>query len=1371
MKIIKSHYIAFLIGAAIFFAGCAVLTVDVDVYKGPLANHKDVQIEQMAAMAIGAKPLLVELRDNLEIEEEVWELIDENGVDSNGDEWYQYISYENLQELRTKKWYISDYVKPLSIQGRVENRFKNSEAITVNDVLFLYKNRISDEYLELRTRSDQALKRYKDAYKSSRPETMSDDERLAKRIKLIDGEPENVKKLKKAYINFLSNKKRDALSVIDGSIKWLGQISNKDKRISELKTNPLLKGDAPIAKKVSNAAFHVLTETDLVDLHADLVFELQGDSKKELVSRIKEIAHTYLEARAALEDLWRISIETIIYINRRPMADGETIEQRRELTERFVGLSLELIQPKNLAMLVKAIDGAELTEDVEAFRSTYMTYANRHLDGVFSYNKAKTDLRDRLIADPIERAGKLLVAHEFSKYKFKPESKSKEILQDSLAYEQGWEFGLARSPYDLSLGVVEITQKTKLAFAGEGGALARGRLDKGLETLIEEYLNLAANDMANKDEVEFARRQLTNALVRFAEKVLFVANNNSLLQDPTKNEPGLFWGLTDVTARGLFGLHLIKRDEQHKYVRILQAVGNSILVQADALYQEEVHEKKMAKSVESEIYAINRTFTQLPSRVIDRLIQSLRAEQAAKTREIEKTESELTAAKEEWDKAKKDLEEIKKQVSNITPTNDETFVEAAKRQESEVISAHLLLVSQKPGDQTVQAARKLATEAQQAALDIKPEPNSPKEFALALAKELASKAKSAAVPNINDWLSNAGTYFNDKAVDFSQDKCINANKAYEKIINEMEKEYLTVDLLIDLAGKADKAKERADNQNKIVEDINKSVDKAKGEKTKVEHAISAIAEAKYDVLRKADEAKTGSKITAQFLYELLKVTVKESLDKAVDDQKSKFQNAFDVLEEQTPPIEPVVVDMSKLPSKATAKDVRDLWITVLQYEHDLALSKGEKPRADEIMEAIKEARKKREGMIFIRPAMAYLRTSFPATSLQSNPNLTWDNMLGGHMMRSMPFGPQIGEFFNPDAKRDARINAEIDKQFWQNINRVRVAGGGNTNYAVVKDDIGNWYVKGYSADPCDIIDSARNLGMFSLSEKLNTDLLGRINRDEDDLSSADKSDANQTAIERMYNKYTEQYNSRTSADRERLTDILEDEMKSAIMLAWQQNEGLEGSVSKLEKKLDAAIEVHLNKPTDELEETEDVTKQGSKIISALHAIRRFHNMLLGEVHDTVTGPARDKLLQKEKNKAAKEGELNNAKETYSEFAVEKDRAEIDWNNKSTAAAEDPDNPVKKKLSDDAKDALEKAKTALARAEEEVNEKQAAFEATTKLFETASKEYDNAIRAEEISIRDVTRIIREKIMAIIISRMDSVQDYETALMFIGESNTQ
>lgn len=47
-------------------SGCAILTVDVDVYKGSLINEEHVQLHQLRTLAIAAQPLLVQLRDNLE---------------------------------------------------------------------------------------------------------------------------------------------------------------------------------------------------------------------------------------------------------------------------------------------------------------------------------------------------------------------------------------------------------------------------------------------------------------------------------------------------------------------------------------------------------------------------------------------------------------------------------------------------------------------------------------------------------------------------------------------------------------------------------------------------------------------------------------------------------------------------------------------------------------------------------------------------------------------------------------------------------------------------------------------------------------------------------------------------------------------------------------------------------------------------------------------------------------------------------------------------------------------------------------------------------------------------------------------------------
>jgi hypothetical protein len=118
----------------------------------------------------------------------------------------------------------------------------------------------------------------------------------------------------------------------------------------------------------------------------------------------------------------------------------------------------------------------------------------------------------------------------------------------------------------------------------------------------------------------------------------------------------------------------------------------------------------------------------------------------------------------------------------------------------------------------------------------------------------------------------------------------------------------------------------------------------------------------------------------------------------------------------------------------------------------------------------------RSDHIYILPTMAYLRSSYPATSLQGNDDGLWRNMLERHAWHSLP-SPFDELVANAGKKNDAEIQAEIDKQFWQSINRIRVAGSGITSYVITKDDIGNWYVKSYTADPSPIIEGAKNLAL------------------------------------------------------------------------------------------------------------------------------------------------------------------------------------------------------------------------------------------------------------------------------------------------------
>ncbi len=102
-------------------AGCAVLTVDVDVYKGPLANEQAVLLEQTAVTVMGAKPILIEARDRLE---------NAYRVDNKGE--------AGAAGLEAQVGDDHEY-KPAHMPERY---FLASKAWQLNEVLSLYKDRV-----------------------------------------------------------------------------------------------------------------------------------------------------------------------------------------------------------------------------------------------------------------------------------------------------------------------------------------------------------------------------------------------------------------------------------------------------------------------------------------------------------------------------------------------------------------------------------------------------------------------------------------------------------------------------------------------------------------------------------------------------------------------------------------------------------------------------------------------------------------------------------------------------------------------------------------------------------------------------------------------------------------------------------------------------------------------------------------------------------------------------------------------------------------------------------------------------------------------------------------------------------------------------
>ena len=166
----------------------------------------------------------------------------------------------------------------------------------------------------------------------------------------------------------------------------------------------------------------------------------------------------------------------------------------------------------------------------------------------------------------------------------------------------------------------------------------------------------------------------------------------------------------------------------------------------------------------------------------------------------------------------------------------------------------------------------------------------------------------------------------------------------------------------------------------------------------------------------------------------------------------------------------------------TRKQALDGVIAILRQRHiDAVATYGADHEATRrANEALEAAYSHRAGFAYLRPAASYLRSVFATTDLQDNTSTSWRNLLAQQAVRTGPLGEHLENPLRPTRE----ILSSLDKRSWQNINRVRVAGAGETNYVIAKDDVGNWYVKSYSADPKDIIKSATGLARFALGPSL-----------------------------------------------------------------------------------------------------------------------------------------------------------------------------------------------------------------------------------------------------------------------------------------------
>ncbi|MDP2432068.1 MAG: hypothetical protein Q8O33_08555 [Pseudomonadota bacterium] len=163
------------------------------------------------------------------------------------------------------------------------------------------------------------------------------------------------------------------------------------------------------------------------------------------------------------------------------------------------------------------------------------------------------------------------------------------------------------------------------------------------------------------------------------------------------------------------------------------------------------------------------------------------------------------------------------------------------------------------------------------------------------------------------------------------------------------------------------------------------------------------------------------------------------------------------------------LDKVKVENPREAVDLAVSRLRGLQVEATLA---GDDEQRQRIEEAIQILLAHRAGMVPLVPAASYLRNSLPATSLQGISERDDSNMLWQAFKRAFPDTQPSGE---------DKLRQDMDKQYWQSVNRVRVSGGGSVNQVLAKDDVGNWYVKSYDTDKKAIFQTMKKLALFNLA--------------------------------------------------------------------------------------------------------------------------------------------------------------------------------------------------------------------------------------------------------------------------------------------------
>ncbi len=777
-------------------------------------------------------------------------------------------------------------------------------------------------------------------------------------------------------------------------------------------TNSLTVGEE---RMLANERFKKLSDVSYVTALSKLL--LNGNAEEEVrklfQQRTLEIGHSFHQARKSMEDLFLLVLRTEERIRKDELVPSGESDRIRMVAARFAA---RLISYHRIKELEESKKPEELKEIISKWSSGGASeYVYDQLAGyIFKY---AGDATNGIVS-------------------------LNDIAKSESENSEKWKYGLTVGPDEnLDVKIDDIKQELVEFRSNVGFGLGGGRLDDGIESLIHAYVQAHAESGDRDERYKKDQHILIDALVRFAQKVLFIANNETLLNGNTRTK---------------------------EYTMVLQSVGNSILVQANELKLRDEHQNRISDAYSISTNAYTSSFERLTAHgAFHEIIQKLGSSKADLDAEIAKIRDE-------------------KQKQYILMTN------AIAGASLQFVTNHLVSTDSRFWSKSNTVAvfkTTLASEISNAVGIELQRGTSVGDDSIKKAEAVATVAGGDVLAGVWRPATNAlGSVHYSSLTNAMTNAFLNAQVAYSKATNEVQV----------IISKRDEAKKIHDVVKGLESDVCVALSKIRGACTPEMARAELMARLREKIEKETDETKDAE------------------LGAALTKLKSMKFNSFN--------------EFADVPMKTNSIGVLDSLIANLQYEYLQAVKvygQGS-DSAIQTARALKEAYIQRSGMAYIRPSSDYLKSSYPATGLQANPRLGWYNMLEQSMWKTFP-----GASLFASGGENARIGAEIDKQYWQTINSVRVSGSGRTQYVIAKDDVGNWYVKGYSTNPEDVINSAKNLANFSMGNAFGLNLPVGPSGDEEGAGGGD------SPLVKIYMRHAAKYMSSTTNSLTKTIDQLD----------------------------------------------------------------------------------------------------------------------------------------------------------------------------------------------------------------------------------------